>query len=74
MTTLTIELPDDTYRQLQDLAAARGVSLDQLIETLGSAALAAHAVEGRFRSLASEADPGRALAVLDRLDRAEQAS
>ncbi|PPQ39773.1 toxin-antitoxin system HicB family antitoxin [Rhodopila globiformis] len=74
MTTLTIELPEETYRQLRDLATARGMSLDRLIESLGSAALAAHAVEGRFRALASEAHTGHALEVLDRLDRAEQTS
>jgi len=50
------------------------MSLDRLIETLGNAALAAHGAESRFRTLASKADPERALAVLDRFDRADQAS
>ena len=38
MTILTIELRDDTYRQLRELAEARGISLDLLIENLGSRA------------------------------------
>ena len=72
MTSLTIQLSDDTCRQLRELAAARGVSLDLLIEELGSAALAAHGAESRFRALASKGNAAMAHAILDRLDRADQ--
>jgi hypothetical protein len=72
MTILTIELRDDTYRQLRELAEARGMSLDLLIENLGSAALEAHGSESRFRAFASEASAARARTILDRLDQAEQ--
>jgi predicted transcriptional regulator len=71
MTSVTIELQDDTYRPLDELAQARGMSLEALIETLGSAALAAHRTEARFHAFASEGDPARARIILDRLDRAE---
>ncbi len=69
MTSLTIELPDDTCRRLRDLAAARGISLDALIEELGSAALAARDAKSRFRTFASEGSSLKAMAILDRLDR-----
>lgn len=68
MTTLTIRLPDDTCHRLKQLAASRGVSLARLIEELGTAALAAHDAENRFRLLAAAADRPAALDVLARLD------
>jgi hypothetical protein len=52
MTTLTIRLPEDTSLRLKQLAASRGMSLNKLMEELGTAALAAHDTETRFRVLA----------------------
>ena len=72
MTSLTIELPNDTYRQLLDLARARGVSLDALIQELGAVALAGQATERRFRAMASKGNPEGAGEVLDRLDRSDR--
>jgi len=72
MTSLTIELPNDTYRQLLDLARARGVSLDALIQELGAVALAGQATESRFRAMASKGNPEGAGEVLDRLDRSDR--
>jgi predicted transcriptional regulator len=72
MTSLTIELPDETYHQLRQLAETRGISLDRLIENLGSAAVASHSAETRFRAFASEGNPKRAHEILDRLDHAER--
>ena len=63
MTSLTIELKEDTCRQLRERAEARGISLDLLIEELGYAALA---TESRFRTMASGSNPAHA--ILDRLD------
>jgi plasmid stability protein len=68
MSTLTIRLPDDVVERLKQLAAARGVSLNQLMEELGTTALAAHDAETRFRAAAAGADRRKALAVLARLD------
>ncbi len=68
MTTVTLRLPDDTCQRLKQLAASRGISLNKLLEELGTAALAAHDAETRFRAMAGGADRQRALAVLDRLD------
>ena len=71
MTSLTIELQDDTYRQLRALAEARGITLDLLIENLGSAAVTSVDAEMRFRAFAAESSPAQARQILDRLDRNE---
>jgi len=68
MSTVTLRLPDDTCQRLKQLAASRGISLNKLMEELGTAAIAAHDAEIRFRAMAAGANRERALAVLDRLD------
>ena len=68
MSTLTVRLPDGTHARLKQMAKARGVSVNKLVEEMATAALAAHDAEVRFRLLASRGDPKRALALLDRLD------
>ncbi len=71
MTTLTIRLPDDTTLRLQQLAASRGISLNTLMEELGTAALAGHDTETRFRLMAHAGDRKAALDILARLDERE---
>ena len=68
MSTLTIRMPDATHARLRDLARARGVSINKLIEEIATATLSAHDAEVRFRLLAARGDPKQALALLDRLD------
>ncbi len=68
MTTLTIRLPEDTAVRLKQLAASRGISLNKLVEELGTAALAAHDTETRFRLMAKAGDRQAALDILARLD------
>lgn len=68
MAWVTLRLPDDTCQRLKQLAASRGISLNKLLEELGTAALAAHDAETRFYAMAGSADRRRAVAVLDRLD------
>ena len=68
MSTLTIRMPDATHARLRDLARARGVSINKLIEEITTATLSAHDAEVRFRLLAARGNPKRALAILDRLD------
>ena len=72
MSTLTIRLPDDTAQRLKQLAASRGVSLNKLMEELGTAALAIHDAETRFHSVAAGADRHKALDILTRLDTDEE--
>ena len=71
MSTLTIRLPDAKHRRLKQLAEARRLSVNKLIDELTTIALAAHDAEMRFRVLAAEGDRARALRLLDRLDAAE---
>ncbi len=68
MTTLTIRLPEDTTLRLKQLAASRGISLNKLMEELGTSALAVHDTETRFRLMAKSGDRNAALAILARLD------
>lgn len=42
MSTVTLRLPDDTCERLKQLTASRGVSLNKLMEELGTATLAAY--------------------------------
>lgn len=72
MTTLTIRLPEDTTLRLKQLAASRGISLNKLMEELGTAALAVHDTEIRFRVIASAGDRKAALDILARLDEGDR--
>ena len=72
MSTLTIRMPDATHARLRNLARARGVSINKLIEELATATLSAHDAEVRFRLLAARGKPERGLAILDRLDEADR--
>jgi uncharacterized protein (DUF1778 family) len=74
MSTLTLRLPNDTHDRLKQLAAMRGMSLNQLMQELSIQALSSFDAETRFRTMAAQADPQRALAILDRLDGRNEAS
>ena len=73
MRTVTLRLPDDTCQRLKQLAASRRISLNKLMEELGTAAIAAHDAETRFQAMAAHADRGKALKILDRLDAEDRA-
>ena len=73
MSTLTIRLPDETAERLKSLAQSRGLSMNKLVEQLSAHALAAWDTENHFRALAATGNVAQALAVLDRLDAANQA-
>lgn len=73
MSTLTIRLPDDTAARLKDLARSRGISVNKLIEEMSTQAITAWDVENRFRAMAARGERDSALAVLDRLDAADEA-
>ena len=68
MSTMTIRLPDDKHRRLKQLAKARKLSINKLIEELTTSILSAHDAEVRFRALALRGNSKKALALLDRLD------
>ena len=68
MSVLTIRLPDEKHERLKALAKARGMSLNKLIEELGTIALAEYDVETRFRALAAQGNIQEGIAILDKLD------
>lgn len=71
MSTLTIRLPDDKHERLKALARANAISVNKLIDALATVALANHDARVRFETRAARGDRKRALALLDKLDRAD---
>jgi len=67
---MTIRLPDEKHVRLKQLADQRGISLNKLFEEWSTVALTEFNVEMRFRAMASQGDPKKALAILDKLDAA----
>lgn len=70
MGTLTIRVPDATHQRLRQLAKARNVSVNKLIEELSTAALAEFDAEVRFGARAVRGNATRGMALLDKLDAA----
>jgi predicted transcriptional regulator len=71
MSVVTLRLPDDQHRRLKEVAKARGVSLNRLLEQMTVQALTEHDVELRVRHLAATGSAARGLELLDKLDAAE---
>ena len=69
MSTLTIRLPEAKHARLRRLAAARGLSMNKLMDELATVALTQHDVELRFRALAARGSAKRGVELLDKLDR-----
>lgn len=56
MTSVTVRLPDETYRRLDEIARARGTSVDRLFDDMAALMVAEVDAETRFRA---RADRGR---------------
>ncbi len=69
MSVLTLRIPQGKHERLKNLAKARGVSVNKLLEELSTVALAQHDVELRFRAMASKGSAETGLSLLDKLDR-----
>lgn len=67
MATLTIRMPDANRDRLAAMAAARGVSLNKLMEELSIRAIGEHDTELRFRARAGRGDLEKAVVVLDQI-------
>ncbi len=74
MSTLTIRMPEGKHARLQNLAKARGVSMNRLIDELATIALAEYDSETRFRAMAARGSKRAGLALIDKLDKAFSAS
>lgn len=71
MSTLTIRLPDDKHKRLKALARSNSISINKLIDELATIALANYDARVRFETRSARGDPAKALALLDKLDRAD---
>ena len=71
MSTLTIRLPDAKHERLKALARANSISVNKLVDQLATVALANFDARVRFETRAARGDPARALALLDKADRAD---
>ncbi|MBD2293426.1 toxin-antitoxin system HicB family antitoxin [Anabaena sphaerica FACHB-251] len=68
MATLTIRLPDDKHNRLKQLAQAKGISVNKLIEELSTIALAEFDAHTRFKAMAATGNAKEGLIILDKLD------
>ena len=72
MSTLTIRIPEEKHDRLKILARQRGISVNKLIDELSTVALSEFDTFTRFKVRALKGSPKEGLAILDKLDRAEQ--
>ncbi|MEO0969578.1 MAG: toxin-antitoxin system HicB family antitoxin [Cyanobacteria bacterium J06639_18] len=68
MATLTIRLPDEKHNRLKELAKAKGISVNKLIEELSTLALAEFDGYTRFKAMAATGNPEDGLRILAKLD------
>ena len=71
MSTLTIRLPDAKHERLKALARANSIRVNKLVDELATVALANFDARVRFETRSARGDPARALALLDKADRAD---
>ncbi|KYC37843.1 CopG family transcriptional regulator [Scytonema hofmannii PCC 7110] len=68
MATLTIRLPDEKHNRLKELAQAKGISVNKLIEELSTLALAEFDAYTGFKAMAATGNPEEGLKILAKLD------
>lgn len=71
MAILTIRLPDDKHERLKALARPNAISINKLMDELATVALANYDARVRSETRSARGNPKRALALLDKLDRAD---
>lgn len=66
MTSVTVSLPDETYRRLDEIARERGTSIDRLFDEMAALMVAESDAEARFRTRArrGQGKAGRGLGLL----------
>ncbi len=69
MRTLTIRIPESKHVRLRNLARAKGISVNRLMDELATVALAEFDAEVRFRAMAAQGSREAGLELLDKLDR-----
>lgn len=68
MATLTIRLPEEKHNRLKELAQAKGISVNKLMEELSTIALAEFDANTRFKAMAATGNPEEGLRILAKLD------
>ncbi|QKQ77378.1 toxin-antitoxin system HicB family antitoxin [Nostoc sp. TCL240-02] len=68
MATLTICLPDEKHNRLKELAQAKGISVNKLIEEFSTIALKEFDTNSRFKAMAATGNPEEGLRILAKLD------
>ena len=71
MSTVTLRFPDDKHTRLKQLAAARQISLNKLLDEFATMALANFDARTSFEARAVRGTVPRAIKLLEQLDRAE---
>jgi len=69
MSVVTLRIPESKHERLKNLAKARGISVNKLLDELSTVALAQHDVEVRFHAMAARGSVATGLALLEKLDR-----
>lgn len=67
MSTLHLRIPDEKHQRLKELAKAKNISVNKLMEELATMALAEYDLETRFKVRASRGSTEKALEVLEKL-------
>ncbi|MEH2462119.1 toxin-antitoxin system HicB family antitoxin [Nostoc sp.] len=68
MATLTIRLPDEKHKRLKQLAQAKGISINKMIEELCTIALSEFDANTRFKAMAATGNSEKDLRILAKLD------
>jgi hypothetical protein len=68
MAILTIDLPDDQHLLLKQLAASKGISINQLMTELSTQLLAEFNAQTRFQKMAQKGNVQEGLDLLTKLD------
>lgn len=66
MSALTLRLSDEKHLRLKNLAAVRGISVNQLLNEAATTMLAQYDAEIHFQTRATRGNPNRGLALLDK--------
>jgi hypothetical protein len=74
MTTVHVDLREETHSGLKAAADQRGLTVAELLREISEAAVANIQAKARFEEMAARGNPKRALEILDELDRLDAKS
>jgi hypothetical protein len=74
MTTVQVDLREETVSGLKAAADERGLTIAELLREISEAAVANIQAKARFEEMAARGNPQLALAILDELDRLDSKS